>query len=107
VSIPLNTVIECNSSAFKCEVKKHFLYKIELTDDGQNEPSKDGGGAPAFPGDKDGAGHGEAHGSDGANSGGSSVATILSSQDLAVRKRSTSAAPRFITEEEINNPHSH
>jgi hypothetical protein len=104
VSIPLNTVIECKPGAFACDVRKHVLYKIELNDDGQNEPNSadlahGGGDAPAFPGDEQGGTvHDHIHGG-----AGSSAASM----EFGARKRAVSAAPRYITEEEMNNPHSH
>ena len=121
VSIPLNTVIECKPGAFSCEVRKHVLYKIELNDDGQNEPNNAGTtqgehGAQAFSGDKsgdtdhkNGGGSGQRQGPEeylsgfGGNAGVGNTATL----EFGARKRAASAAPHFITEEEINNPHSH
>jgi len=123
VSIPLNTVIECKPGAFACEVRKHVLYKIILNDDGQNEPSSagvahGGDGAPAFPGDKqEGMVHDRGHGGaggrrlgqedSGAGASGDGGGGSLANMEFGARKRAISAAPRYITEEEINNPHSH
>ena len=42
VSIPLNSVIELNPTAFSCSVKRHIIHVPleELPSDGQDEPTK-------------------------------------------------------------------
>ena len=40
VSIPLHTVVHLRPTAFTCHVTKSNLYRIELSNDGQDEPTK-------------------------------------------------------------------
>jgi hypothetical protein len=43
LSIPLHTVVHLRPTAFTCHVVKSNLYRIELSNDGQDEPNKPAG----------------------------------------------------------------
>lgn len=102
VSIPLNTVLECKPGAFACSVDKHVLYKIILDDDGQNEPIG-GGGCATFPADSLALASLAVQVSSPSSSG--KEGSVLARGGIN-RSRTTSVA-RPVTEEEVNNPHSH